>query len=352
MEPSKKNTALNRIFSIWPFVRLGLEALSLVVLFFHLIPDKIEEHLKDTCIGVFIILGVLVIFALTHSIQLTFLLSSKESIYSDNIAKKDIELDKKAEANNLLGHQMEDAKKTINQLTNYKNLFVLNNKTFASLRDAHRADLLSGDKNELKLALREFCNDVNEIFSNLKSTKNITFHVCIKVMTQPGNQNLKAKQILKADKIKVKTLMRDGRGDGTRSKIDTIKIDHYVSDNTDFLAIFEQVNELQNRCFMCNDLSFDGYRNSSFKKFNRDKLPYYIKGTKWPLSYTASITAPICPGITPPDVKSGTLIGFLCVDSTVSGLFNDSDIEIVSGLAEGLYDTLNHYINKYVLKLS
>ena len=343
MEPPKKKGFFKWIVSAWPSIRLGLEAVSLIVLFFHLLPDQLEGQLKATCIGVFSILGIIAALALIHSIQVSSLLNSREEKNNNQIKEQNEVINEKTEQLTFLETQ-------VNQLTSYKNVFILNNKTFASLREAHRANYLSADKTELKLALREFCNDVNEIFSNLKATNNIVLHVCIKIMTQPANKNFRPNQIIKTDKIKVKTLMRDGRGDGTRSKVDSSRIDHYVSENTDFLAIFEQASELQNRCFMCNDLMFDGYRNSSFKGFNKNKEPYHIKGTRWPLPYKASITAPISPGITPPDPNSGTLIGFLCIDSMEPNLFEHSDVEIVAGLADGLYDTLNYYINKYILK--
>lgn len=118
-----------------------------------------------------------------------------------------------------------------------------------------------------------------------------------------------------------------------------------------FTAIFEQSGVLVNRCFISNDLtSADGYKNSNFKRYHKDKLPYHTSGTKWPLPYRCCITAPICPGISTADVNDGTLIGFLCIDFASTNLFNDSDVEIAAGLAEGLYDALSYYIRKYVLK--
>jgi len=347
---AKKRSFWKRLVSIWPNIRLGLEALSFVLLFLHMIPENAVEKLRGSFLGVFIILGIITVISLLHSIQQSNLISSNEVNYYSILEQKQSEMNRKSQEISTLQGELLSKTNSINYLTNYKTIFALNNKTFASLREAYRENLISGDKAELRSGLNEFCNNVNEIFSKLKKIENKECHVCIKVFTQPANNNFKSHQSVK---VKVKTFMRDARGDGTRSNIDRERIDHYVSDNTDFLAIFEENQTLENRCFISNDLMLlDEYRNSSFKRHNKDKLPYYIRGTKWPLPYRSCITAPVCPGITHPDLKAGTLIGFLCVDFVSENKIDENDVQIVAGLAEGLYDTLNHYINKYVLKIT
>jgi len=324
-----------------------LELAAALILLFHFVPTPFEENLKETTLGLWIIFLIICVFLVTQNILQSKnlkLLLQKNEMLNDEISEL---LKQKEEAINLL-------KKT----ENYKRIFAITNKAFAKLREAHREDLKTSNPKGLISGLREFCDNLHETFITLNGLQlDNPCHVSIKIFIQSSNINYKTPSNVK---VKLKTFMRDGRGKGERSNIDGKGIDHFVHENTDYLQIFESAGDAtRQRYFMSNDLvNYEGYKNSSFKNhysgssvtFKYEQAPENIKEREWPLPYRSVITAPICPGISNPNFKNGTFIGFLCCDYEKKHMFSKEDAEIVLGFSEGLYDVLDYYLKQYLLK--
>ena len=338
---------LSIILKRWHYISPVLELAAAIVLFFHLIPTPFEENLKETTLGLWIIFLIISVFLIVQNLRQSRnvkTLLSKNELLNERISQ--LMLENQAESNER------------REAENYKRLFALNNKAFAKLREAHRDDMTENNQKNLHNAIREFCDNLHEAFATINGLHpDNPCHVCIKIFTQSANTNYKGSSNVK---VKLKTLMRDGRGKGERGKIDAKRIDHFVHENTDFLEIFESAGELEKpRYFICNDLvNYPDYKNSSFKNhnpngsisFKHEQAPAEIKEGRWPLPYRSVITAPICPGISNPNLRNGTFIGFLCCDYEQKSMFSDRDVDIVLGFAEGLYDVLDYYIKQYLLK--
>lgn len=353
----KEKKSFNQVFmEYWPNIRLILETFVVIGIAKDMLPDTIIHNLKETGIGLGLIFLCIIMGILRGNIKLTENLRSITEVNQRIMDERQLLIEKNSnELNNLETEKSYIATK-LKLSENYKKIYALNNKAFAHLREGDRENLISNDKEQLRNTIREYCNNINEAFSLAKNTPSTDWHVCIKLFTRPQNNNFKANQDVK--NVKVRTFMRDGRGNGNRAKVDRVKIEHFITENTDFLEIFERLSEGESGCFFSNDLlTIEDYKNSSLKRINKDKSPFFkyaqasmdVKEDKWPLLYRSAIVVPICPGAMTPNLEDGTFIGFLCIDHSNKDIFDDIDIDIAYGFADALYDVLNRYIGKYIL---
>lgn len=325
------------------------------LLAFELIPHTLSEYVKGTPIGLYIILALAVFYILRSYREQVKELFNIISISHAKLEKKDSELKELAQKLSTTQQEYTELYKT----TNYSRILSTINKAFAELRQAQRENSNTPDGERLKGAIKEFCNTLHEVFEALKGQEGRTCHVCIKICTVDEKAVKKSGDL--PVPLKAKTLMRDGRGSGLRTKIDTQShIAHYVEENTDFMHVLEQSDSNNSRHFMSNDvLTIDDYQNTSLKAIKANKessfylynrAPMEEKIKNWKLDYRSTIVAPISPGMAKPNVEDGTFIGFLCVDYDIPNMFTQADVEIVEGFAEGLYDTLDQYLQQYILK--
>lgn len=114
-----------------------------------------------------------------------------------------------------------------------------------------------------------------------------------------------------------------------------------ISENTDFLDIFNSVEQkLEKKYFCCNDVSQkDSFRDSNFRYLHGESEHYvYKKGMEFKANYLGLITVPIY-DINKELVNKNDIIGFLSVDSTKAHIFTKAErchIQIVASLLYGV----------------
>jgi hypothetical protein len=194
------------------------------------------------------------------------------------------------------------------------------------------------NEREVVAAFEELCTAVAAAFSEIKNTK---CSACIKILESTRDPK----------QVSVNTLCRNKDVDPKRKRADKKSnqddIQHTIQENTDFSKVFNALDKPLVRTFVSNSLPFDGgYKNTSFHLYDGDPhrgLNPIKRWWAWPLPYQSTIVAPIYPLDTKPG-ENATLLGFLCVDSPKLGTFaNDSDIRILEGVADGIYNTLNDF---------
>ena len=172
---------------------------------------------------------------------------------------------------------------------------------------------------KIKKACELVCNKVSQAFSIITSTNS---HVSIKVLVQSEDD----------EPLEVEDLCRSNK-----DRKYTNEVKHWLQSNTDFREVFENIGNEKGRYFMCNNLTKRiGYQNTSFQTYGEAHSSF--KQGKWPLPYKSTIVAPIYS-------DSEEVLGFLCVDSSEIDAFRkEYDIELITGVANGLYDMVMNYI--------
>lgn len=206
--------------------------------------------------------------------------------------------------------------------------------------DIHNNTDLSADLS----ILQDFCSKLKESFDEI--TENSTA-VCIKLLRYSHNNP------------DIFTLIRDRSSDElrpTKERDEQDNIVHYLSENTDFLYIFdESLNPgLKNKYYQSNNLCKEIYYRNS--RIDYDNFPppfkwYYIskewhRCKNWPLAYKSSLVVPILP-LTEDRIGDHKLEGFLCLDTPRKNAFDKRDIDILRGVADGMYSTMRHLREKY-----
>jgi hypothetical protein len=203
----------------------------------------------------------------------------------------------------------------------------------------------SEDINNLKdclHGLEEFCTSIAEAF---KTFANRQAFVCIKYCQATDNES----------DIMLKTFCRDRSiSSMERAKHDNEDIDekrvHLLAYNTDFQHIFNNKSSAEEyyKYYFSNTLPFkNDYKNSRIKPGFPMNMPKILRCIFWPLPYKSTIIVPIIPLTKTGKVKE-IIIGFLCVDSKSMWAFSKQhDVEILRGLADGLYPTMKIIINKH-----
>ena len=320
---------ITKTFLSW--VRVGAEYAALILLLFHLLPEQLVEKAKENGLAAIILLGVSLI------VSLIFRYLTESELKAEINNEKEIS---NRLSNEILNQQ--ETNKNLERQAVYGKVFPILNQAFSQLHDTIRTDLT---ETEFRHAFQDFCTKLASTFDIITSSK---CHVCIKIPIVPK------KNLSKSSKLKAVTLVRDAirvKRDG----IDSQNIDHWFNSNTDFEHIFLNIQSEKGRYFFSNNLaSLHEYKNSSF--LSKGENPYFhSKSTveerekDWPLSYRSSIASAICPGIAK-QRSVGTLFGFLCLDCEDKDRFDENvDPEIIAGCADGLYNPLYTFINKFMI---
>lgn len=325
--------------STWSWLRIGAEYVAVIILFTHFLPVSLVEKWKENGLLAICFLGICMIIALISNYLLTVKFQRGLDQERSYFKEKEAAFQKKESEQNVLFEDLQRKAK-------YADVFPRLNKAFSSLHNAERSDISSTNEQKFKEAFKDFCTTLSQVFTNLTGHE---CHVCIKIPIKTGNNNKKA------DKLKAKTLVRDSLI-LNRDEIDgKTNIDHLLSKNTDFEYIFQNIQTEKGRYFFCNDLPQEkGYKNTSFLAYGQSITFFHENASAterendWPLKYRATVNAAVCPGITE-QRNSGTLVGFLCVDSPNKNVFIQAyDAEIISGCADGLYNPLKKYIETYL----
>ena len=206
----------------------------------------------------------------------------------------------------------------------YTSVFKDINRGFAKLHELARLD--NPNPESIHNNLRNTCNSLSDVFSKVSEKE---CGVCIKILGQNEED----------DDLIVKTLCRDKQ---SRHRNQDSGYVHKVSDNTDFDNIIKNAEAPGNRYYFNNYLPFSWtYKNSRFEQANISEPQNYFEAFKnWPLDYKSTIVVPICPGLDKP-IKSTLIAGFLCVDSNSYSAFTKVDLEVLRGVADGLYNTID-----------
>lgn len=312
-----------KVKSVWHFIELGLHVFIGIGIFFKIMPN--EWNINGVLWFVFI--SISLIIALISNLINTI-------TYRNDVKAKDESFKKQVDQYEAKLLKLENELCENERFARYSKFFPHLNKAFSEMHNTVRAENL--DVTLHKDAFKEFCTKLSQIFTTVKG---VECHVCIKIISIEGKNNNKIDKLLATTFVRDLLILN-------RDSIDDMKIKHQISNNTDFKYIFNNINSEKGRYFFSNNLAaIPYYRNTSFLKkiqdlSSLDNLSLEEKEKKWPLEYFSTINAPICPGITSQRSNS-TLLGFLCIDSKQKDVFNENvDAEIISGCADGLYNSL------------
>jgi len=70
----------------WHNIRSLLEVIVFITLIFHLIPPDLEHKLTETLLGLFIILGVIIVFILIDNIRQSGVFSAYYKAYDEKLS--------------------------------------------------------------------------------------------------------------------------------------------------------------------------------------------------------------------------------------------------------------------------
>lgn len=178
------------------------------------------------------------------------------------------------------------------------------------------------------------CNKIKELF---EKRFNHTYSVSIKALGPEVDLN-------KIDpKTQVSTLFRDFNSYKSRSQPKIIK--HNIFENTCFIDIFYNINNVNKSHYLNNNLAEDkAYKNSSFQVYG--ELPEDIstieeRNKHWKLPYRSELVVPITPLEISDDNRIFNFLGFLCVDCNEEDAFHSKyDTQMLKGVADGIYDII------------
>jgi hypothetical protein len=145
------------------------------------------------------------------------------------------------------------------------------------------------------------------------------------------------------------TLCRDNKSAQSRPAGQSDKTEHWISENSDFLFIYESIDDDNHIGYYHNgNLPFQyDYSNTRLKAekkwppLNVPLLHYLLRFITWPLKYKSTIVVPIVP-LSVAEHNKGMLRGFLCVDSPRTFTFNEqADVHILKGVSDGLYNKID-----------
>ena len=137
--------------------------------------------------------------------------------------------------------------------------------------------------------LASLCNATSTIFSEIHGTN---IGVCIKLMTEVS------KEAVIVTHVRDRYSMKNGRKTGKNEKVK-----HYLKDNSDFLYIYEELDQSNSGViyYYSKDVATDpNYKNSSLHNWKQPTLGWpivnnLIRKHKWPLPYRSTIVIPIIP---------------------------------------------------------
>ena len=257
-----------------------------------------------------------------------------------------------------------------NRYKGYYSAFSRFNSGFADIHSISNVDIeehveVVADKNLVK----NFLTSVQTAFEDITESK---ISVCIKVI---GFDEIRRKYFLY-------TFERD-RNSPHREVCDTEDankdIVHWLESNTSFNSLFSVGNDnttltLVQRFFIKRYMPLSkSYKNSrvanKLNSIDHDLIKYILKQNVlrriylfflWPVDYRSSIVVPIIPykvemiGEAKYDSIRYSKIfpkGFLCIDSTSSNGLKIKDVEIMRGLADGIYNDFEKVLKLVQIKI-
>jgi hypothetical protein len=235
-------------------------------------------------------------------------------------------------------------KKVLERSARYADVIPTLNRAFCTLDETLRNKETT--KKDFLTAFDVYCTKLAVAFKHITGKD---CGVCIKVNNNPPeseiNKNNPVFSYISFD------LSRDNLVEGREYKDEIL---HEYKKNTDFDKIFKNINTDKGKYFFSNNLlTLPLYNNTSFERY---EFPYtgfppntsYEEKTKnWPLKYQSTIVAPICPSIAD-HRKKEKLLGFLCVDSNFTDIFNEAqDTELLIGCADGMWNVLYEFLQKF-----
>jgi hypothetical protein len=213
----------------------------------------------------------------------------------------------------------------------YARALPLINEAFRRIHSLTNDELKN--KGLVMAVLENCCSKISSVFTMITSTK---CSVCIKVLVWEAEEVSK--------RPKCVTLVRDTTAISVRDYSEKIKINHWVTENTDFSYVLENIGSPIGRYFFSNFLPFfREYKNTSFGIYKAPPKNKYLGNNRiyryfrWTLPYKSTIVAPICPSITRTRSKDN-LVGFLCIDSPRLQAFKRKyDVDLLTGISDGLF---------------
>jgi hypothetical protein len=241
---------------------------------------------------------------------------------------------------------LKDSILNLEKRARYAEVFPMLNGAFQVLHSAVRNSY--DDKTKYHEHFMSCCYSLEKAYIKITGHE---CHVSIKIIQFSNSQIPSASKISKnISNVLLRTYCRSSYSASTRNQIDFHKqITHPIKENTDF----EEIHNKHADYFFCNDLTqLDIYNNSSLKLKQNGDFTIYPKAMTqeqkekaWPLDYKATIVAPIRP-IVKENKEDRIILGFLCIDSMVPGVFNEAfDKHILIGCADGIYNSFYKIFN-------
>ena len=204
----------------------------------------------------------------------------------------------------------------------YAEVFETINKAFENIHELSRTESTSVET--IFKYLQDFCSSIEQAFEKVAGEK---CGVCIKILCKNDE-----------GQAMVKTLCR-----GKNSEHRPVSEDnsHFVTDNSDFELILDNLDHPQKRYYFKNLLPLVyGYKNSRFKNGEAREPKNPLDSVfRWSLEYRSTIVVPICPGLNRA-LDSTTIAGFICLDSPRFFGFRNYDLDIMKGLSNGIFNTI------------
>ncbi len=183
----------------------------------------------------------------------------------------------------------------------------------------------------------------NKLATTLTQIARKSCTVCIKLVENDPNSPEGAR----IDPL-VTTLCRD---DGSRDReLKTFSVKHWIKDNTDFQALFDQLGTALPDHFFCNNLlRLQGYKNASIPanstppKSRVPGLSWYYSRKHWPLPYRSTVVFRIARLRESSESKQLSIVGFLCVASNHINVFSKNDLNVIAIMADCLYHPVTRY---------
>lgn len=150
--------------------------------------------------------------------------------------------------------------------------------------------------------------------------------------------------------LSVRTLRRDDSSRDREQK--TFGVVHTVKQNTDFWALFDQLGKGMSAPdhFFCNNLpKLRGYLNTSIperhaqRHSNFPPFDWYYRHKDWVLPYRSTVVFRIAKLLDQGNSQHLNIVGFLCVDSSATGVFSQDEVSLIRSIADYLYRPVHRY---------
>lgn len=223
----------------------------------------------------------------------------------------------------------------------YADMYSEINIGFSHLHQLRRIDDSKPDEekvNLIKVGLTNLCDRVSNAFVRIYGSN---IGVCIKIIV---NDN---------DRPRCETLIRDNLSQTKGRKTGEEETKHWIDGNSDFEFIYKNFEDdnvdtsfyHQQHLPNCMDYKNTRLQSNWVPKTHWFYPMKFARKRNWPLNYKSTLVVPIVPLIANSQSQSA-IRGFLCVDSPHEGIFNKKyDVDIMKGLADGIYNQIDIVYN-------